>query len=367
MSGRIIRTGAAVLAVSLWQVALSAADAAPRRGGILRVVQRAEPKTFNPVIALDAPSRDVLRRIHADLISIDRGTQTTVPALAESWSRSKDGRTYRLNLRRGVRFSDGVPFTAEDVVFSFAVYLDEKIKSPQRDLLMIGGRPIQCRALDPFTVEFQLPQTYAAAERLFDSVAMLPKHLLETAWRQGTLAQAWTLATPPQEMAGLGPFRLKSYAPGERVLLERNPYYWKKSLPNLDGIEFRFLPDEDVQLARFVAGNVDILNRLNPKSIQFLQAKGASLVDLGPGLEYNFLCFNLSPNSPMRAVFENRDFREALSLAVDREAMVRIIFQGRAAPIWGHVSPGNKLWYSAHIPHPARNVQAAKELLKIAG
>ncbi|MBZ5602524.1 MAG: ABC transporter substrate-binding protein [Acidobacteriia bacterium] len=363
----IRRTGAVALAASILQTALLAADAAPQHGGTLRVVQRAEPKTFNPVVALDAPSRDILRRIHADLISIDRQTQTTVPALAESWTRSKDGRTYRLKLRKEVRFSDGAPFTAADVVFSFAVYLDEKIKSPQRDLLLIDDRPIECRAIDAWTVEFRLPQPYAAAERLFDSVALLPKHRLENAWRQGNLQDAWSLSTPPEEIAGLGPFRLKSYSPGERVVLERNPYYWKKSLPNLDAIEFRFLPDEDVQLARFVAGDVDILNRVNPKSARYLQSKGASLADLGPGLEYNFLCFNLSPNSSKRAWFENRDFRQALSLAVDREAMARIIFQSRAAPIWGHVSPGNKLWYFAQLPRTPRNVPAARELLKRAG
>ena len=110
----IRRTGAVALAASILQTALLAADAAPQHGGTLRVVQRAEPKTFNPVVALDAPSRDILRRIHADLISIDRQTQTTVPALAESWTRSKDGRTYRLKLRKDVRFSDGAPFTAAD-------------------------------------------------------------------------------------------------------------------------------------------------------------------------------------------------------------------------------------------------------------
>lgn len=366
MGERTRLTRAVALAACL-TIALLGGDPAPRRGGVLHVVQRAEPKTFNPVVALDAPSRDVLRRMHADLITIDRQTQTTAPALAESWTRSDDGRTYRLKLRKDVRFSDGEPFTADDVVFSFNVYLDEKIKSPQRDLLLIGDRPLQCRKIDSWTVEFQLPQPYAAAERLFDSVAMLPRHRLENAWRQGKLQDAWTLATPPQEIASLGPFRLKTYVPGERVVLERNPYYWKKSAPNLDGIEFRFLPDEDVQLARFAAGDIDILNRLNPKSIQYLQRKGAALTDLGPGLEYNFLCFNLSPDSPRLAWFGKPEFRQALSLAVDREAMARIVFQDRAAPIWGHVTPGNKLWYSAGLPRPARNLQAARDLLSKAG
>lgn len=343
------------------------AYAQPRRGGVLHVAQRAEPKTFNPVLALDAPSRDVLRRMHADLISIDRATQQTVPALAESWNRSKDGRVYTLRLRKGVKFSDGEPFTADDVVFTFGLYLDEKIQSPQRDLLMIGDRPLECRKIDPLTVEFRLPQPYAAAERLFDSVAILPKHLLESAWRDGKFADAWSLAAQPARIAGLGPFRLKEYRQGERVVLERNPYYWKPGRPYLDEIEFLFLPDEDAQLARFAAGGIDILNRLNSKAIQYLQGKNAALADLGPGLEYNFVCFNLSPNSANLAVFGNKEFRRALSLAADREAIAKLVFQGRAAPIWGHVSPGNKLWYSSRLAQPPRNLPAAREILRQAG
>lgn len=358
------RCGSAGLAAAAIAVV---AFAQPPRGGVLRVAQRAEPKTFNPVLALDAPSRDVLRRMHADLISIDRSTQRTVPALAESWTRSGDGRVYTLRLRKGVRFSDGEPFTADDVVFSFGLYLDEKIQSPQRDLLLIGDRPIECRKVDPFTVEFRLPQPYAAAERLFDSVAILPRHSLESAWRDGKFAFAWSLAAPPGQIAGLGPFRLKEYRPGECVVLERNPYYWKPGQPYLDEIEFLFLPDEDAQLARFAAGGIDILNRLNSKAIQYLQSKNADLADLGPGLEYNFVCFNLSPDSPNVALFANKEFRRALSLAADREAIAKLVFQGRAAPIWGHVSPGNKLWFSSGIPHPPRNLPAAREILRQAG
>ncbi len=345
----------------------------PIRGGILHVALRAEPKTFNPVIAIDAPSRDVLRRIHADLISIDRATQKTVPALAESWSQSPDGTRYTLKLRRGVHFSDGTPFTADDVVFSWSVYLDEKVRSPQRDLLMIDGQPIQCVRKDDFTVEFVLPKPYAAAERLFDSVAMLPRHRLESPWKAGGLRDTWAVGTGPAEVAGLGPFRLKEYRPGAAILLERNPHYWRAApdgdgnLPYLEGIEFSLLPDEEVQLARFVSGDLDLLNRLNMKSISYLQAKGAAVTDLGPGLEYNFLCFNLSPRSTKLAWFNLREFRAALSLATDREAMARIVYQGRATPIWGHVTPGNLLWYNARLPHPARSVAQARDLLRAAG
>ncbi|MBV9396752.1 MAG: ABC transporter substrate-binding protein [Bryobacterales bacterium] len=345
----------------------------PRWGGVLHVAQRAEPKTFNPVIAVDAPSREVLRRLHADLITINRFTQKTEPGLAESWTRSGDGTRYTLKLRKGVRFSDGVPFTADDVVFSWSVYLDELVHSPQRDLLLIEDKPIRVSKLDSYTVEFTLPQPYAAAERVFDSVAMLPRHVLEPAWKAGKISSAWTVNTPASEIVGLGPFRLKQYRPGEAVVLERNPEYWQtapgtsRNLPYLDGIEFRLLPDEGVQLARFVSGDIDVLNRLSMNAVSFLQRQGASVTDLGPGLEYNFLCFNLSPASPKIKWFSKREFRTALSLAADRESMARTVFLGRATPIWGHVSPGNRLWYSDRIAHPKRSVADAKQMLKAAG
>src|SRR5689334_9424713 len=127
----------ALLVIAGWS-----AGSSPSRGGILRVAQRAEPKTFNPVIALDAPSREVIRRMHADLLTIDRATQLVVPGLAESFTPLKGGAGFRLKLRPGLRFSDGAPFTSADVVFSFTVYLDEKVASPQRDLLLINGQPV---------------------------------------------------------------------------------------------------------------------------------------------------------------------------------------------------------------------------------
>src|SRR5476651_1683078 len=118
------------------------------RGGQLVVAQRSQPKTLNPVTALDSSSRDVIRRMHADLVHIDRISQQTVPALAKYWTRSTDGREYTIRLRRGVRFSDGHPFDADDVLFSFGVYLDPKVQSPQRDLLLVDGTPPHVEKLD---------------------------------------------------------------------------------------------------------------------------------------------------------------------------------------------------------------------------
>jgi peptide/nickel transport system substrate-binding protein len=355
-----------------------------RYGGTLTVAQRSEPKTLNPVTAADAPSREVIGRLNADLIHINRASQQTEPALAKSWTVSKDGRVFTLKLRRGLRFSDGQPFDADDVVFSFQVYLDEKVHSPQRDLLVVGGKPVEVQKIDQYTVRFTLAQPYAAAERLFDSLAIMPRHLLEQPDKDGKFAQIWALTTPPAEIAGMGPFRLKEYVPGQKIVLERNPYYWKADrnknrLPYLDELVFLFVGNEDAQVIRFQAGDTDLISRLSAENYSLLSkdaaSRGIQLFDLGPSLEYNFLVFNLNDVKAKnldkiageQAWFGDLKFREAVSSAIDREGIIKLVYAGRGAALWGNVSPSNKFWIDQSLPHPPRSVDHAKELLKSAG
>jgi peptide/nickel transport system substrate-binding protein len=353
-------------------------------GGALSFAQRAEPKTLNPALASDAASREVLQRLHADLIHINRETQRTEPALAKSWTVSNGGLRYTLELRRELRFSDGKPFTADDVVFSFQVYLDEKINSPQRDLLVLDGKPIIVKKLGPYRVEFTLPRPYAAAERLFDGFAILPQHLLGEIHRQGKLGQAWGLNAPPAGMAGMGPFRLKQYAPGQRIALERNPFYWKADraghrLPYLNEATFTFAGSEDMQVMRFEAGEADVISRVGARNFAVLQksqaARGYTLADLGSGLEYSFLFFNLGDmtgkNLPQvaasQAFLRRVAFRRAVSAAVDRNAMARLVYQGHAVPLGSPLPPGNRNWINPQLPAPVRSVAHARELLAADG
>lgn len=352
-------------------------------GGTITVAVRSDPKTLNPVLATDETTREIIDCMNADLIHINRQAQQPEAALAKSWSVSHDGKTYTLQLRRGLRFSNGQPFTADDVVFSFQVYLDEKVGSPQRDLLVVGGQPISVEKIDDYTVRFHLDQPYAAAERLFDGLAILPRHLLESAYRAGTFVQSWGISAAPTQLAGLGPFRLKEYVPGQRIVLERNPYYWKtdgtgRRLPYVDELIFLFVPSEDAQVIRFQAGDTDLLSRFSAQDFSVLQreqpAKGYQLQDLGPSLEYNFLFFNLNnlAGKNLQAIarkqnwFRDVRFRQAVSAAIDRESIVRLVYNGRAAPLWGQVTPGNKLWLDTALSHPEQSDDHARELLRSA-
>ncbi|HET9183190.1 MAG TPA: ABC transporter substrate-binding protein [Candidatus Angelobacter sp.] len=353
-------------------------------GGRLIIAEATEPKTFNPVTVIDRPSRDVVRRMTGDLIHINRETQRTEPALAKSWTASRDGKTFTLRLRRGIKFSDGVPFDADDVVFSFQVYLDEKIDYPQRSFLFIHGKPLQVQKLGPYTVRFSFVSPYAAAERLFDSVAMLPRHLLEQPYKEGKLNQAWGLDTPPDKMAGLGPFRVKQVVPGQRIVLERNQYYWKidskgQKLPYLDELVFVSIPSRDAQVVRFQAGEVQVLESLTAENFLAMEpeqkARHYKLYDVGPGLEYNFLLFNLNRGlesklpeiARKQTWFRDVRFRQAISYAIDRAAIVRLVYQGKGAPLATLVTPGEKLWLDSSIPIPEHSVAKARQLLQSAG
>ena len=350
-------------------------------GGQVVVALRAEPKTLNPVVAADNPSKTVIWRMMADLVHINRASQKTEPALAKSWSVSHDNLHYTLKLRRGLKFSDGQPADAEDVLFSFRVYMDEAIHAPQRDLLTTGGKPITVRKVDAQTVVFDMSKPYGAAERLFDGFAILPRHLLEQPYRDGKLLQAWPVSVDPKTYAGLGPFRLREYFPGERIVLEKNPYYWKDDsngtrLPYLDRITFVFVPSDDAQVLRFQNGDTDLVDRLSAEDFSTLQRGRAPgkyvLSDAGPSLEYNFLFFNLNDLSAKafpaisakQKYFRQAAFRQAVSLAIDREAIVRLVYQGKGVPLWNQLAATNKLWEDPDLPKPPRSLANAKQLLR---
>jgi peptide/nickel transport system substrate-binding protein len=342
------------------------------------VAQRSEPKTLNPIFAIDEPSRTVAGLLGAPLVRIHPETLLTEAVLAESWTVTPDGREITVRLRPNLRFSDGTPLTIDDVLFSFALHLDPKVASPQQELLKVAGQPVRIRKDDTNnrTVHFTLAAPYALGERILAGTAIVPKHLLEKPYSEGRLASIWTLNTPPAAIAGAGPFLLKSYQPGQRIVLARNPHYFKKDaagkpLPYLDEIEFLFTAGEDAQAARFLAGEADLIAGFGGatyKTIESAPAKGTApqLTDAGPGLDYTFLLFNLNP-SAANSWFEQTAFRQAISAAIDRQAVARLVYRNRGSAIWSHVTPARKLWFDDKLPRPAPSLDFARTLLRNAG
>jgi peptide/nickel transport system substrate-binding protein len=177
---------------------------------------------------------------------------------------------------------------------------------------------------------------------------------------------------------------LKEYVAGQRLVLERNPYYWKadsakRRLPYIDELVFLFTGNEDAQVIRFQSGDSDVLNRASADNFAVLARDRAAgryqLKDLGPSLEYNFLFFNQNDvsgkNLPQVAArqqwFGDLGFRRAVSLAIDREGITKLVYRGRAVPLWGNVSPGNRLWVNTSLPRQPRSVTDARATLKSSG
>jgi peptide/nickel transport system substrate-binding protein len=195
----------------------------------------------------------------------------------------------------------------------------------------------------------------------------------------GRFADSWTLSTAPAEIAGLGPFRLKSYSAGQQITLERNPHYWKTDsagnrLPYLNEVKFLVAGSEDSQVLHFQAGDTAVINRMGAKNFAVLEKdqrrRGYELQDLGAGLETSVLVFNLgeppagSPEiAACQTVLRRKSFRQAVSAAIDRAAIVRLAYQGRAAALAGPVAPGNRAWVNDKLPPPARSLDRARKLL----
>jgi len=187
---------------------------------------------------------------------------------------------YTLTLRQGLKFSDGHPVDMEDVLFTFRVYLDEAVHATQRDLLIVGGKPITVRKVDAQMVTFAFAKPYGVGERIFDGLAILPRHLLETRVQGREAGAERRSGHRSSPMGGTrGIFDSRSMFRGQRLVLERNPYYWKTDeqgnrLPYLDEIVFLFVPSADAQVLRFQSGETDMISRLGAEN--FFRAIAAS-------------------------------------------------------------------------------------------
>jgi len=356
------------------------ADAGPVSGGALTATLRSEPATFNRFApngnqaAVDA----VARLVHATLVRVNRVTGEPEPWLADRWSVSTDGRTYTITLRDGIAFSDGTPLTSADVLFTFRALYDPAVHSALASGLMVQGQPLRVSAPDPRTVVMTLPAPFAPGVALLDNLPILPKHQLEAALDAHTFDKAWGLSTPPGSMAGLGPFVVAEYVPGQHMTFTRNPHYWRRdpagaALPYLDRLVMEFVSGgQDPEILRLQAGSIDLMTQadIRPEDIAALRrlrdAGSLQLFDVGVGVDANTLWFNLTPGSAVataKPYLLRPEFRRAVSHAVDRDAIVQTVYLGAAVPLFGPVTPGNTTWYSAAVPVFAHDPARAKSLL----
>jgi peptide/nickel transport system substrate-binding protein len=347
------------------------------RGGTLIASLRSEPRTFNRVVDQNFPVAlfDILTS--SKLIRVNRATRALEPALVEKWSTSRDNLTYTLTLRDGVAWSDGSPFTSADVLFTFQAIYDPKVASVLASGLRVNGQPLKVTAPDAKTVVVTLPGPFGPGIAILDNVAVVPKHKLQAALDSGTFAQTLGAATPPSDLVSIGPFMLKSYEAGQRMVFDRNPRYWKKDvaglqLPYADQVILEVVPDQNAELVRLQAGQVDMLQQqIRPEDVATLRPMvdqgRVRVIELGVGVDPDVFFFNLrSPfwaKDPRRDWITRKEFRKAISHAVDREAYANTVYLGAAVPIWGPITPGNKEWFSPNVMRYGYSIERAREIL----
>ena len=364
------------------QPATNGSPSTPTRGGQVIASVRTEPQSFSWYTQHDGTTDLVTFLTQARLVRVDRTTGEVEAWLAESWTRSNDGLKYTIKLRPNVTFADGHPFTADDVVFSFAAAYAPNGGGPvMGGDMMVGGKPLLVAASDPATVVITFPLPFAPGLRLLDNLPMLPKHRLEGALKSGTFANAWGLSTPVSEITGLGPYVLTDYLPGQRMIFSRNDRYFRKDadgtqLPHLDRVIVEIVPDQNGQLLRMETAQTDMMSsEARPEDYASLKraadAGRLQLLDLGGALDPDSFWINLKPGAfagdPRASWLQSEELRKAISLGVNRKTFADTVFLGAGVPVWGPITPSNKKWYSPDLPQTPHDPAQARQLLASVG
>jgi peptide/nickel transport system substrate-binding protein len=314
---------------------------------------------------------------NARLVRVNRASDQLEPWLAAGWTESADGQTFTVALREGVLFSDGRPFTSADVLFSFRVAYDPTVNSSLRAAVQVHGNPLAVSAPDAKTVIVTFPEPFAPGLRILDHLPILPKHRLEAALAAGAFNEEWVPSKPLASLAGLGPFVLTEHAPGQRLVFDRNPHYFRRDdrgiqLPYLDRLIVAIAPDQNTETLRLEAGETDLMANgdIRPQDYAGFKRRADEgrllLIEGGVGLDPDFLSFNLRPSrtaDPRAGWLLRRELRQAIAYGVDRQAIVNGVYLGAAVPIYGPVSPGNRTWFSESAPRYTHDPARARQLL----
>jgi peptide/nickel transport system substrate-binding protein len=325
--------------------------AAPKE---LRISIAGDPKTFDPLQVVENDA-DTVRYLTAGvLVRVNRATDALEPELAESWILSGDGRSITFHLRKGLKFSDNSPLDANDVARTLNRALDPKEASPVGDAFQSSAGNPSVTVTSPLDIAIVYAVPKPGLDRLFDTLPIVPR----------------ILAKLP---ASAGPFFLSEYRPGEYIRLARNPNYWKRDssgrqLPYLDAVRIDIQRNRDIELERFLRGEIHIVAYLKPSDFDRVEkAKPGAARSLGPSLNSDFIWFNQAPARTLpewkRKWFTSAAFRHAVSLAINRADIARIVYLGRAHPAAGPISPANRYWFNASLkPLPYDPAAGAKML-----
>ncbi|MGN6777990.1 ABC transporter substrate-binding protein [Rhizobium sp.] len=322
--------------------------AAPAKGGTLRISVDQAASVIHPLLTRVNPEYMVTELLYSNLtrLKVDMSVE---PDLAESWSANDSLTEWTFKLRSGVKFHDGSPLTANDVVQSFKAIRDPKNASPALNNV---GPIADVIVADPLTVVFKLSTPYADFPV---ATAYTVARIIPASIATGDFKKLSTTAV------GTGPFKLVSYEPDRLIVVERNPDYYDPKRPYLDRVEIQVFPDTSAQTSALLAGDIDIISTVQPT--EYLRMKDAQGVNplrvpSGQFCNINFGC-DTKP-------FNDARVRRALALTVDRQAMVDFVTEGFGTP--GNDTALNSSYrFYADLPLRQANIDEAKKLLAEAG
>lgn len=350
-------------------------------GGELTLSLGSSPRSFNYFGTIDGAAYAVMENILDTLVEPNQVTNEIEPALASSWDVSEDGREVIFHLREGVRWSDGVPFTADDVVFAFQhVIMNPNAEGNARERFTLGDGTVQWEAIDDQTVKAILPQPYGAFLEVLTHAYIVPKHkyepfisALNPDVERGTVNRAWTTDTPVSDVVGTGNFYLKEYVVDQKVVLASNPYSWREDpwgnqLPYVDELVYLIVQSSEVSLAMFRAGEIDRIS-ITPGNYPGLKRDElagspwvvyrGSPVDATPSPPH--LAFNFDiEDEELKSVFRNDRFRQAMAHAIDYPRILEDVYNTLAILSGMPVLPSNQAFYNPEIDDHRRGYDLDK-------
>lgn len=342
------------------------------------------PKTFNPFNTKDNISAMMSEIMYDGLLTTHPVTGQPIPKLAKSFS--VNGNDYIIHLRHGIKWSDGKPITADDVVFTWQnIIFDGFGNTSTRDSIIIDGKLPTVKKIDDYTVEFKTPQPFAPFIRML-STSIAPKHIFEPAVKKGKEYFETFLSTniDPKILVTSGAFKLKEYVPAQRVVFERNPNYYminknNQKLPYLDKLVYLIVGDINNEVLKFEGGELDTIGLQGANVARFKELEKHSnfkVYNLGPDTGTMFVSFNLNNRKDKNGKyyvdlkkqrwFQDKNFRQAVDYAIDRKNMVLNIANGLAAPLYTAESL-NSIYLNKNLKPYDRNIEKSKDLLKKSG
>lgn len=357
-----------------------------RHGGQLVLSTTSDPRSFNPVLAKETSTTAVLAPVFEGLTTVNAEDLRVIPNLAQRWEFSPDGLIATFYLRPGLKWSDGHPLTADDVVFTFNDLLfNETIPNSARDIFMIDGQLPRVERAGELAVRFILPSPFAPFLRSMGQ-EILPRHLLFEAVAAGQFNSTWGIDTDPRQIVGSGPFVIVRYVPGQKVEYAPNPYYWKKgssgeTLPYLQRMVYMIVPSPDVELLKFLEGSVDVYDIRGmdyPYLVPRQAEKDFTVYELGPDMGSSFVVFNqnpgINPQTKQEFVaphklkwFLDVRFRQAVAHALDRGRMIEIVKNGLGFPQYSPESPAAGFFHCPDVRRYEYDPARARALLEAMG